>query len=87
MERWKPHFNSYHQEAIKVVVWIRLPNLPVEYYNKDVLFMLGNSLGKTFKVDLITQDILIAKFARLIVELDITKPLKTIININVNGIN
>ena len=62
-----------------VVVWIRLPKLPVEYYDKDSLLKIGNGLGPVLRVDFNTASGARGHFARFCVLLDLDKPLvKTI---------
>ncbi|RDX91242.1 hypothetical protein CR513_26809, partial [Mucuna pruriens] len=34
-----------------VVVWVRISRLPIEYYDKHILWAIGNVLGQTLKVE------------------------------------
>ncbi|KAJ1418752.1 Ribonuclease H-like superfamily [Sesbania bispinosa] len=36
---------------LRVVVWIRIPGLPVEYYDRKILWRIGDTLGHTIKID------------------------------------
>ncbi|KAL4392338.1 hypothetical protein AHAS_Ahas03G0335100 [Arachis hypogaea] len=56
------------------LAWVRLHDLPIEYY-KRFLGTVGDHIGKTLKVDMNTVNQSRGKFARLCVELDLTKPL------------
>ncbi|CAI0430402.1 unnamed protein product, partial [Linum tenue] len=60
-----------------VVAWIQLPELPVHFYHREILFSLGNLIGRTIKLDYHTEHRQRGKFARIAVELDMTKPLPT----------
>ncbi|CAL1406861.1 unnamed protein product [Linum trigynum] len=60
-----------------MVVWIQLPAFPVHFYHKEILFMIGNMIGRSIKLDFHTQHQQRAKFARMAVELDLSKPLVT----------
>ncbi|KAJ1407218.1 hypothetical protein SESBI_24542 [Sesbania bispinosa] len=42
---------SYGDELRKVSVWIRVPRLPIEFYDIRVLCRIGNVLGRTIKID------------------------------------
>ncbi|CAI0397573.1 unnamed protein product [Linum tenue] len=58
-----------------MIVWVQLPALKVHFYHKEVLHMLGNLIGRTIKLDYHTLTQQRAKFARLAVEVDLSKPL------------
>lgn len=51
VQRWKLEFLPYEDKFKRVAVWIRIPRLPIEYYDRKVLWRIGNSLGYTIKVD------------------------------------
>ncbi|KAJ1436793.1 Endonuclease/exonuclease/phosphatase superfamily [Sesbania bispinosa] len=48
---WQPGFKPYEDELRRVSVWIRVPGLPIEFYDNRVLWRIGNVLGKTVKID------------------------------------
>ncbi|KAJ8752205.1 hypothetical protein K2173_003813 [Erythroxylum novogranatense] len=56
-------------------VWVHIPHLPVEYYDKFILTRIGNKLGKTMWVYESTEASSRAKYARVNVEIDLSKPL------------
>jgi hypothetical protein len=58
-----------------VAVWVRISGLPIEYYDSRVLKNIGNKIGSTVKVDKNTVMQERGKYARLCVEVDLTKPL------------
>ncbi|CAI0434599.1 unnamed protein product [Linum tenue] len=58
-----------------MIVWVQLPALKIHLYHKEVLTMLGNLIGRTIKLDYHTLTQQRAKFARLAVEVDISKAL------------
>lgn len=45
------------------------------YYEEDVLFALASSIGTPIKIDINTHLATLARFARLCIEVDLTKPL------------
>ena len=65
------HGGSYRN----ILVWVRFPHLPIEYFNRDFLMKNGARIGRPVKVDQATDQVLRGKFARLCVEVTITKPL------------
>ncbi|CAI0418829.1 unnamed protein product [Linum tenue] len=58
-----------------MIVWVHLPELKIHFYHKEVLTTLGNLIGRTIKLDYHTLTQQRAKFARLAVEVDVSKPL------------
>ncbi|CAI0399275.1 unnamed protein product [Linum tenue] len=58
-----------------MVVWVQFPGLPVHFYHKELLFTMGNLLGRSIKLDYHTQHQQREKFARMAVEVDLSKPL------------
>ncbi|CAN1176561.1 hypothetical protein LINPERHAP2_LOCUS32599 [Linum perenne] len=72
--RWTPDFNE--EDPIKTVLtWVRLPKLPVHYFNNLAVTRIGNHIGRTVRLDLATQEGARARYARVCVEVDFSKPL------------
>ncbi|CAL1360985.1 unnamed protein product [Linum trigynum] len=65
-----------------MVVWIQFPAFPVHFYHMEILFTIGNMIGRAIKLDFHTQHQQRAKFARIAVELDLSKPLITRIRLD-----
>lgn len=61
----------------QLVVWIRISRLPIEYYDKRVLTLLGNGIRKIVKMDKKTLLREIRKYARFCIHVDLTKLLLT----------
>ncbi|KAK7818447.1 hypothetical protein CFP56_041360 [Quercus suber] len=57
---------------LKLIVWIRLEQLPIEHYHPDFLKHVGNKLGKLLKIDVVTSAASHGRFARLCVQFNIT---------------
>ncbi|KAI9123451.1 hypothetical protein K1719_004751 [Acacia pycnantha] len=75
VSRWRPEFNPKNKRIDSIVAWVRLPDLPAPLFDKKFLLNLGNSTGKAIKLDIHTAQRARGKFARMCVELDLTKPL------------
>ncbi|CAN1191249.1 Uncharacterized protein At4g02000 [Linum perenne] len=72
--RWSPSFDE--EEPIKkILTWVRLPRLPIHYFNEVAVTRIGNYIGKTIRLDLATSSGARARYARVCVEIDLTKPL------------
>ncbi|XP_013689987.1 uncharacterized protein LOC111211660 [Brassica napus] len=63
-------------------VWVRLSNIPVNFYHKTILMGIAKGLGRPIKVDLTTLNFERARFARICVEINLHKPLKGTVMIN-----
>jgi hypothetical protein len=75
VRQWSPNFYPNEATIDSASVWVRIPDLPVEYYDAKVLHFIGNRIGKTVKVDKNTSFQERGKYARLCVEVDLTKTL------------
>ncbi|CAN1311984.1 hypothetical protein LINPERPRIM_LOCUS28526 [Linum perenne] len=72
--RWSPNFNE--EEPIKtILMWVRLSKLPIHFFNELAVSRIGNAIGRTVRLDLATSEGARARYARVCVEVDLTKPL------------
>ncbi|EOA32779.1 hypothetical protein CARUB_v10016088mg, partial [Capsella rubella] len=81
-QAWSPSFDPLRDEITTTPVWIRLSNLPVNFYHQFILMGIAEGLGTPIKVDLTTLQFERARFARICVEVDLKNPLKGTILIN-----
>ncbi|CAN1796756.1 hypothetical protein LINPERHAP1_LOCUS21014 [Linum perenne] len=71
---WSPSFDE--KEPIKkILTWVRLSKLPIHYFNNVAVTRIGNYIGKTILLDLATSAGARARYARVCIEVDLTKPL------------
>ncbi|KAI9091954.1 hypothetical protein K1719_027889 [Acacia pycnantha] len=80
---WSPSFKPQEHVVNHVIGWIRLPKLPARYYHKAIIRSIGSVFGEVIRVDYNTDSGERGKFARLAVNIDLTKPL--ISKIQVDG--
>lgn len=76
---WEPNFRSTSTNVSSVAVWIGLNELLIEYYNAEALYHIGKTIGNVLRVDTHTTSEARGKFARLCVQINMDKPLITII--------
>lgn len=81
-QAWSPEFDPLRDDIVTTPVWVRLSNIPVNFYHKAILMGIARGLGKPIRVDLTTLNFERARFARICVEVNLTKPLKGTIMIN-----
>ena len=48
---WVPNFIPSEANCSSVAVWIRLPKLPLEYYEESVLKDIGKAIGPVLRID------------------------------------
>lgn len=87
LQRWRPFFLQSAEISGKAAVWLRIPKLPLELYNAQFLNRIGSSLGTMLKIDRLTSIHSRGKFARICVEMDLSKPLVSHIIIRGYNIN
>ncbi|CAI0468549.1 unnamed protein product [Linum tenue] len=75
VHQWTPKFKVSDPLPKTMIVWVQLPALKVHFYHKEVLTTLGNLIGRTVKLDFHTLNRQRAKFARIAVEVDLSKHL------------
>ena len=46
LNRWTPKLNPKNDIPSSVLVWVKLPHLPLHCWNDEYLKAIGNSLGK-----------------------------------------
>ncbi|CAN1168683.1 hypothetical protein LINPERHAP2_LOCUS27953 [Linum perenne] len=74
-EEWRPNFEPGYSQVTNIRVWVRLPGLPLENFDVEVLKLVGDKIGKTIRVDGTTLFGSRGNYARLCVEVDLHKPL------------
>lgn len=67
---WESDFKPALANVSSTAVWIRLNELPIEYYNPKALKAIGNVL----RVDTFTATESRGRFARLSIQVDVEKP-------------
>ncbi|XP_055960811.1 uncharacterized protein LOC130015168 [Mercurialis annua] len=75
VQAWSPNFDCTSDCINSIHAWIRLPGMPIHYYNKQVLRYIGQMVRKVVEIDYCTESVERGKFARIAVELDLRKAL------------
>ncbi|KAF3674932.1 30S ribosomal protein S17, partial [Capsicum annuum] len=76
MKPWSPEFNFNEDILSTIPLWIKLPNLPLNCWNAVTLSKIGSSLGgQPLYVDECTTHTSRISFARILVEVDVTRKL------------
>ncbi|CAI0400331.1 unnamed protein product [Linum tenue] len=75
VHRWLKGFNPWKTVVKSTMVWAQLPELPIEFINKEAVMKIGAWLGKPVRVDRATELGARGKYARVCIEVDLTQPL------------
>ena len=51
IQSWEPNFNPVKANVATIAAWVRLPNLPIEYYEPSVLRDIGKATGPVLQID------------------------------------
>ncbi|RYQ96905.1 hypothetical protein Ahy_B08g092834 [Arachis hypogaea] len=86
-QSWRPFFTTSENSVKKIVVWIRIPDLSIELYNKKFLWRVGPAIGTMVKIDRATSIHSRERFSRICVEIDIIYVLGITLNIEYEGLH
>ncbi|XVE93161.1 hypothetical protein REPUB_Repub01dG0166500 [Reevesia pubescens] len=76
IRKWVPNFKASTASFSSVVVWVRLPERPIEYYDVGILMKIGKRIRTMLRVDSLTFSRKRGKFTRLCVQVNLDKPLR-----------
>ncbi|XP_065624743.1 uncharacterized protein LOC136065460 [Quercus suber] len=75
IRQWEPGFKASTATLSSVAVWIRLPELPLEFYEPSAILKIGRAIGPVLRIDSHTANGERGRFARLCVQVNLDKPL------------
>jgi hypothetical protein len=75
LREWKPNFNLKNDMLRTIPIWVKLPQLPLYLWGVKSLSKIGSALGIPLVTDECTANKFRISYARLLVEVDITKEL------------
>lgn len=79
VRKWEPRLVASEASLTYSAIWDRLPELPMEFYDFEILEKIGNKLGQLISIDACTSSALRGKYARVCILIPIEKPLKTML--------
>ncbi|KAL6500903.1 hypothetical protein OROHE_025100 [Orobanche hederae] len=85
LKQWTPQFEFKEYQLTKLLVWVKLPQLPLGYRSKKSLNMIASMLGKPLHSDECTLKQNKVGFVRVLVELDVSQPVMKSVRIKVSG--
>ncbi|XP_075091784.1 uncharacterized protein LOC142171953 [Nicotiana tabacum] len=75
VKMWNADFD-FNDDGLKTIpLWIQFPNLPLNCWEDDSLSIIGSTLGVPLYADACTKKVECIAYARILVEIDIIRPL------------
>ena len=81
IKEWKPNFRPEIANLSSVVVWVRLPRLPIEYYEVSVLRDIRKAIGLVLRIDTHTTLETRGSFAQLCVQVNFDDPIVKLVKV------
>ncbi|CAI0381166.1 unnamed protein product [Linum tenue] len=75
VHRWFKGFNPWKSPIKSTMVWVQLPELPIEFFHPMAVKRIVGFIGKYVRTDRETTEGARKKYARARVEVDLTKTL------------
>ena len=75
LEEWRPNFKPQRETVLKAMTYLRMPGLPLEYWDREIVLAIAAQAGRLVEVDLCTKNLARGAFVRVCIEVDLTKPL------------
>lgn len=75
VQKWEPKFVASQAHIAYIAIWVRLPELPTEFYAMKILQNIGGKIGIILKMDTCTTTNSNGRYARLSVQVSLDKPL------------
>ncbi|KAM3249189.1 hypothetical protein P3L10_010958 [Capsicum annuum] len=74
---WDPNFMPTENKILTTAIWVRFPQLPTKFYDKDILEKIGGKIGKLLKVDVCTSSTLRGRYARICIQAPMETRIRT----------
>lgn len=76
VQNWEPNFVSANSKIQATTIQIRLSQLPIKFYDKEILEHVGMKIGKLLKIDTCTSATLKGRYAQICIQVPIEVPLQ-----------
>ncbi|KAJ8443224.1 hypothetical protein Cgig2_017217 [Carnegiea gigantea] len=83
IREWVPNFVPEEDQITKLMAWVRISKLGLEYFHKHFLLnKIGSKIGRVIKLNNTMANVERGQFTRLCAEIDIMKPLLSKFRLN-----
>ncbi|KAF3653645.1 hypothetical protein FXO37_16861 [Capsicum annuum] len=76
VRKWEPNFVPEEATQTHSAIWTRLPQLPTELYDRNILERIGNHFGTQLWIDVCTSATLRGRYARIYIQAPLHEPVK-----------
>lgn len=83
--KWSDDFDPDKQRSSSAVLWVRFPKLKQQYWDYELLMVLGKGLGTPIGVDQRTINREYGYFANVLVDIDLSKPVPSMVKVREEG--
>ncbi|KAK3229980.1 hypothetical protein Dsin_001861 [Dipteronia sinensis] len=70
LKKWHPRLILSKDSYSKILIWVKLFNIPHEYWNEEGLSHIASAVGKPLYADSLTESMKRISFARVCIEID-----------------
>lgn len=77
IQHWILDFDVDTASISKIVVWVRVPKIPLEFFDKESLTRVENAINRILRVDETTLCTTRCQYVRINIEIDLNKPLQS----------
>ncbi|XP_030939834.1 uncharacterized protein LOC115964714 [Quercus lobata] len=78
---WGPYFKALEATFSSVANWVRLLELPIEFYDTTILRQIGSAIGLVLRTDSFIASSSRGSYARLCIQINLEKPLINIVRV------
>ncbi|XP_009597033.1 uncharacterized protein [Nicotiana tomentosiformis] len=78
---WSGNFDLDKEVLSTILLWVRLPDLPLSYWENVTSSKIGSGIGKPIYANECTTSIYRISYARILVEMNVTRELPTSIRL------
>ncbi|KAJ4822794.1 hypothetical protein Tsubulata_039470 [Turnera subulata] len=76
VQPWSSQFRASENRVARAVVWVRFPDLNPSRFHPRILGVMGSLVGRTVRIDIKTHNAERGQYAKVVVEVDLTRPLR-----------
>lgn len=81
VQPWEPNFQPENAKPPKTTIWVHFQSAPMEQFQETILHYLASMLGRLIKIDRTTLLASRGRFARVCIEIDLSKSLPPMIKL------
>ncbi|XP_021766231.1 uncharacterized protein LOC110730716 [Chenopodium quinoa] len=82
IRKWVPNFVADEAPIKFLTAWVRIPQLSIEYFDKQFWHKIGSKIGKVISIDRNTEAMSRGQYIRFSIEVDLSKPLLSKFRLN-----